>query len=831
MVSSTFTDLKEHRAKVIEAIEKLGFRANVMENSGPQATADVIDTSLKMVRDSSAYIGVISRRYGQAPECPDRNQDQLSITELEFNEAMRLNRPILLFIMGDKHKVTEADIELDPVKRKKLDAFRERAKQMKSGSKVERVYAVFNDLQEFTSEASIAVGQLTRDIGPCATNAGSATPEASAPETISNIPIAVPAHFLGRDDDLAAIDAALKGCNGRVAITALHGLRGVGKTTLAAAYAERRRGEYRATWWVRAETEATTRADLVGLGVQLGWVAADDKEEPALAAVLQRLRDDGEGMLLIYDNAVNSDAIRPYVPRGGGARLIVTSNAPNWRGLAEPVEIEVWPKEIGADFLIARAGRTGERNAALSLSEALGGLPLAHAQAGAYCERTGVSFAEYLKRFNDTPAAVLDAAKDAPPEYHDKLTVTKTFALAIDEAAKLHPAAEPLIVHAALLAPEPIPLFLFSEARAAFGEPFATALAGDGLDEAVAALRALALVDRETLPDERDPSIETDCIRLHRLVREVAAARVAGDDVAVVQGRLVWAMVDVYPDDIFNDPLTWPRARRLDALVLRLVDSAANPPEGMDLLLSHLLDRLASFRQSCLADYGAARVLFERALEIREKMLGFDHPVTALSLNNLGSLLRVQDDLAAAKPYFERALTIWETALGPDHQATATSLDNLGSLLQSQGDLAAAQSYHERALAICERALGPDHPASANNLNNLGNLLHAQGDLVGAQSYHERALAIREKAFGPDHLETANSLHNLGALLKAQDDLVAAKSFHERALTIVENALGPAHPTTKTVATNLALVLIKRGDTDEAKALWQKYGLSDNPAT
>jgi hypothetical protein len=52
---------------------------------------------------------------------------------------------------------------------------------------------------------------------------------------VSNIPIRVPTHFLGRDDALAAIETALHRYEGRVAITALHGLRGVGKTTLAAA--------------------------------------------------------------------------------------------------------------------------------------------------------------------------------------------------------------------------------------------------------------------------------------------------------------------------------------------------------------------------------------------------------------------------------------------------------------------------------------------------------------------------------------------------------------------------------------------------------------------
>jgi hypothetical protein len=51
---------------------------------------------------------------------------------------------------------------------------------------------------------------------------------------VSNIPIRVPKHFMGREEALAAIEAGL-GCNeGRVAITALHGLRGVGKTVLAA---------------------------------------------------------------------------------------------------------------------------------------------------------------------------------------------------------------------------------------------------------------------------------------------------------------------------------------------------------------------------------------------------------------------------------------------------------------------------------------------------------------------------------------------------------------------------------------------------------------------
>jgi hypothetical protein len=231
---------------------------------------------------------------------------------------------------------------------------------------------------------------------------------------VSNIPIRVPKHFLGRDDALVAIETALAPYEGRVAITALHGLRGVGKTALAVVYADRHRGDYRATWWLRAQTEITLRADLVGLGIRLGWVGADEKEEPAVTAVMERLRHEGEGILLIYDNAIDTDSLRPYLPRGGAAKVLVTSNAHAWRGVAEPVEIRLWPKEIGADYLVARTGRAGERAAAEALSQALDGLPLAHEQSAAYCERLEIPLAEYLRRFESAPGRLLDTERDAP---------------------------------------------------------------------------------------------------------------------------------------------------------------------------------------------------------------------------------------------------------------------------------------------------------------------------------------------------------------------------------------------------------------------------------
>ncbi len=167
-------------------------------------------------------------------------------------------------------------------------------------------------------------------------------------------------------------------------------------------------------------------------------------------------------------------------------------------------------------------------------------------------------------------------------------------------------------------------------------------------------MRAFALVDRETISDERDPSITTDTIRLHRLVRAVASSQLQGEAVEAGRRILIEAMKEVYPPDVFDDPKCWPRARRLDAFALDLVRGPAPPPTGAEAGATYLLDRLASHRQGALAAYAEARQLFEQALTIREKALGPEHTGTAASLNNLAWLLQAQGDLAGARPLLDR---------------------------------------------------------------------------------------------------------------------------------------------------------------------------------
>ncbi|HEX6183377.1 MAG TPA: DUF4062 domain-containing protein [Pyrinomonadaceae bacterium] len=210
MVSSTFQDLQLHRARLMDALRKEKLFAIGMEDYVPVPGDDVISSSLNMVREASAYIGLISHRYGQVVECPKRNPNSYSVSRLEFEEAQRLGLPTLVFIMGGDHDVKPKEVETEPEKMKRLEAYRERAKEG-------RIYVVFNSLEDFTKQAIHAVASLRRyleeqsappartplDDARAATHAGPRDNPIPAPPAFYAEPSYIGSHeFVGRRAEL-----------------------------------------------------------------------------------------------------------------------------------------------------------------------------------------------------------------------------------------------------------------------------------------------------------------------------------------------------------------------------------------------------------------------------------------------------------------------------------------------------------------------------------------------------------------------------------------------------------------------------------------------------
>src|SRR6266542_461603 len=217
--------------------------------------------------------------------------------------------------------------------------------------------------------------------------------------------------------------------------------------------------------------------------------------------------------------------------------------------------------------------------------------------------------------------------------------------------------------------------------------------------------------------------------------------------------------------------------------------------------------------------YGKAIPLAERALAIRQKTLGAEHPDTPTSLDNLAYLYYEKGDYAQAEPLYRRALAIREKTLGAEHPDTATVLNDLALLYCEKGDYAQAEPLYRRALAIRQKTLGAEHRGTAPVLNNLALLYYQKGDFAQAELLYRRALAIREKTLGAEHPLTATSLNNLALLYYAKDDYAQAEPLYRRALAISEKTLGAEHPFTATLLNNQARLHEATGDISRAVAL------------
>jgi tetratricopeptide (TPR) repeat protein len=234
-----------------------------------------------------------------------------------------------------------------------------------------------------------------------------------------------------------------------------------------------------------------------------------------------------------------------------------------------------------------------------------------------------------------------------------------------------------------------------------------------------------------------------------------------------------------------------------------------------------IYDRLAN-NLKAQGKYTAAQSLYEQALEINRRLLGDDHPDTANSYNNLANNLGVQGKLATAQPLLEKSLAIYRRLFGDDHPLTATGYNNLAVNLSRQGRYAVAQPLFEKSLEIRRGRLGDDHPDTAQIYSNLAAVLDLQGKYAAAQPLVEKALEIRRGRLGDDHPDTALGYNNLAENLRSQGRYVAAQPLAEKALEIRRGRLGDDHPDTAQSYNNLAANLTDQGMYAAAQPLFEK---------
>lgn len=615
---------------------------------------------------------------------------------------------------------------------------------------------------------------------------------------IWNVPQQRNPNFVGREALLDQIHETLTSKNA-AALTAIHGMGGVGKTQLAAEYAYDHSGDYQVVWWIKSEEPAALASDYAALAEALELPQKQERDQRVIVAAGSEWLNHHGGWLLIFDNARRKEDLRGWLPQNRAGHVVITSRDPNWGGMAKPLEVEVLTREDAVRFLLQRTGQD-DIEASRQLAEALGDLPLALEQAGAYIETTGKPISEYLALFKTRHGELLLRGK--PDEYPD--TVATTWEISFQAAQQESPAAAALLNVCAFLAPDDIPIAALRDGKDRLPDLLAETVADEvRFDEAIATLRRYSLIERSD-----------DGLFVHRLVQMVVRDRLLDDERNVAAEAAVRVVNDSFPQES-DDVRTW-------ADCVRLCPHAMAVAEFSDELLlapkatGRLLNQMGLYYQG-RARYAEARQTYERALRIYESAFGENHAWVAAAVSNVGSVLRALGDLAQARKFFERSLRINEAALGPNNPTVAIDVNNLGGVLQALGDLTHARKCFERSLRIHEAALGSNHATVAIYVNNLGSVLQAQGNLASARECFERALRIDEATLGHDHPKVAIDINNLGTVLKALGDLEGARQCFERALRISEAALGLDHPDLAIPLSNLCAALRALGDLTDAR--------------
>jgi CHAT domain-containing protein/tetratricopeptide (TPR) repeat protein len=264
------------------------------------------------------------------------------------------------------------------------------------------------------------------------------------------------------------------------------------------------------------------------------------------------------------------------------------------------------------------------------------------------------------------------------------------------------------------------------------------------------------------------------------------------------------------------------RASRLMALALCLlvaVVPAWAQPDALEESQRLISESVRLFREG---KYREAVPMAERAVTLREKLLGPDHPLVANSLNNLAKLYEELGDAERAVPLYDRAIKSYEKTLGAEHMALAAPLHNLGELYSAIGEYERGEPLFLRAIAIVTKALGAEHPHAATSANSLALLYRLTGRYDKAEEYFRRALAIREKVLGPESGEAAESLGGLALLARVRGDYAGSDALFRRAIAALEKSIGPEHPRTAAYLNSYAILLVAKADYAQAETVYQR---------
>ncbi len=824
-IGSTKDDLIKHREAVRDAVIACDCQPVMMEY-WPAMDANAVKACMDKVDESDIYIGIFAHRYGFCPAGSD-----ISITEMEFNRATDNNLPRLCFLIDEKHPWQPDFVEGEPGK-SKLTTFKKRINS-------ELIRALFKEPHDLQLQVERALNETLGGLKKARPNCN----------FVPN-----PEHFVGRVDELAALRSALSTDGAVTAITALKGIGGIGKTTLACAYANQ---DDRFQLKLYACLGQNYRENMEA-AVMETWIGGTFQPGTALNQMIaytrQHLINDGCGtpVLLLIDDVWTETVNAARILRAAAppnARVLITTRSEDVAAAldADTTRLDALAPDEGADLMLdlIRDQRAAATRADLrAISVLLQGHSLALTLAARQLRRNFQT--RRVKELKDTLEQGLrdgDAFPDLKLERADAASkqdsVSLTLKLTLDALhADDHDLHEKRLAQFRALGALPPDL--------AFRARHIYAIWGEDDPDALDDFAAEGLI---TADETRD-----DWYTQHRLLRAYARAQLRENgELDAVEANHRKYLIDL-AYDTFNrkPPETWwdltDDLEQIHSLGNDLATRLAgtNDPTAQDDILHRLSEppqendsvgtRHASSSGPTLPDDPALLTACEDFAAAVKSYI-FNRYIGAEGRRWLWAGLavaRARESQGRIR-LFTGTLGSWHDQRGMKHDAIAyheqsleaarvqsdklneaTTLSNIGLVWDDLGDKQKALDYYEQSLPL-KREIG-DKRGEAATLNNIGSVWDGLGDKQKALDYFEQALPLLREV-GDKRVE-AVTLNNIGLVWDDLGDKQKALDYYEQSLPLkreVGDKRGEA-----TTLNNIGMVWDALGDQHKALDFYEQ---------
>ena len=636
--------------------------------------------------------------------------------------------------------------------------------------KTERELDLAQDSEMRVSDAS---GETTggtaagaRAAAPFTTGAGGETMQANGDVAGAlydpSIPLRPAIHLVGRDADLARLRSRLRG-GGSVALTALNGLPGVGKTALSITLAHdpEVRGYFTdGILWAGLGPNPTMQSHLSRWGTLLGLATSEMSTlngTEAWAVALRRAIG-SRRMLLVIDDAWTLENALVLKVGGPNCAHLLSTRFPS---IATQVAadgataIKELSSDEGMQLLRMLAPQVVEQEVerARELVMAVGGLPLALNLIGNYLRMQAYSgqarrIAAALQRLSDAGERLNISEPRGPVERHPSLASDTPVSLrSVIAVTDQQLDAE---VRAALHA-----LSVFPPRPNSFSEEAAQAVASCPVE-------TLDLLTDTGLLESRG----SDRYSLHQTIADYARLQLSDH---VPHERLI-AYATAFVEQHRKE---YERLEVESSNILAALEAASEQGHH-----SELIRATCAFAPYLLSRglYALAETHLQRAYNAA--MVEDDHYGLASTLLYLGEMTWKRGDYGQAEKYLQEGLAY---ARGiEDNDRICEILAELGQVRWKSGDYQQAEEYLQEGLVLARELGKPERIGEL--LDILGAVAMRQGNYAQSEEYLQEGLRLAREV-GERELIGA-ILINLGVMAGEQGDYAQSEVYLQEGLLL-----------------------------------------------